>query len=44
MLDIPDEEEDEDEPEGLEEKSEHESRMDGMNGDGDMGDGDLERS
>ena len=44
LLDIPDEVEEDDEPEGIDEKSEHESRLDGMNGDGDLGDGDIERS
>ena len=44
LLDIPDEVEEDDEPEGIDEKSEHESRIDGMNGDGDLGDGDIERS
>lgn len=44
LLDIPDEEEDDDEPEGIEEKSEHESRIDGMGADGEMLDGDMEKS
>jgi hypothetical protein len=46
LLDIPDEEEDEDELEGIEEKSEHDrdSRISGMNGEGESMEGDLERS
>ena len=46
LLDIPDEEEDEDELEGIEEKSEHdrESRISGMNGEGESMEGDLEKS
>ena len=44
LLDIPDEEEEEDEPEGVEQQSEHESRLDGLNGDGEGLEGDADRS
>lgn len=46
LLDIPDEEEDEDDLEGIEEKSDtdRESKMSGMNGDGESLDGDMEKS
>jgi len=44
LLDIPDEEEEEDEPEGMDQQSEHESRLDSMNGDGEGLDGDMDKS
>ena len=45
-MDIPDEEEDEDELEGIEEKSEHdrESRISGTPGEGESIEGDIEKS